>query len=187
MELITMYGKICSMLKPIPEKDRTAAHEIMREDSLCDFVDFCIDKGCFSSLATDQISYYRRFILDSIALIDADPMENYYENDPEKLGQLYDAVGMTEDVCQEISSADNSSAIQKILDAIHEKMHMGYSEEQLEVDFGTIGDDEDEGYYLSKLNGWGATPITEILAHEDEVDDEVLVDELDKFPIAHCF
>ena len=67
--------------------------------------------------------------------------------------------------------------INPILEAIKQKMEMGYDEAQLEVDFGEL--DECEGYYLSKVNGWGTTPITPILAVEGDFEDEDLIAELD--------
>lgn len=74
----------------------------------------------------------------------------------------------------------------RILQAIEEKQNIGYTEEQLEVDYGYIGNEENYGYYISKINGWGATPITEILAKEGEINETELVKELDKRNIAHC-
>ena len=77
--------------------------------------------------------------------------------------------------------------MEKILEAIKEKLNMGYTINNLEVDFGYPDDQtETEGYYLSKLNGWGATPITEVLCEESEVDFNKLVIELDKLRIAYC-
>lgn len=67
--------------------------------------------------------------------------------------------------------------INPILAAIKEKMEMGYDKAQLEVDFGEL--DECEGYYLSKVNGWGTTAITPILAVEGDFEDEDLIAELD--------
>lgn len=64
-----------------------------------------------------------------------------------------------------------------ILASIKEKMEMGYDKAQLEVDFGEL--DEREGYYLSKVNGFGTTPITPILAVEGDFEDEDLIAELD--------
>ena len=78
--------------------------------------------------------------------------------------------------------------MEKILQAIEKKRKIGYSNNQLEVDYGYPNDEaEEEGYYLSKLNGWGATPITDVLALDNEVNDEELIVELDKMDIAHCF
>lgn len=67
--------------------------------------------------------------------------------------------------------------INPILAAIKEKMEMGYDKAQLEVNFGEVG--ECEGYYLSKVNRFGTTPITPILAVEGDFDDEDLIAELD--------
>lgn len=79
--------------------------------------------------------------------------------------------------------------MQRILQAIEEKQNIGYAAEQLEVDYGYIGNENNEenyGYYISKINGWGATPVTEILAKEGEINETELVKELDKRNIAHC-
>lgn len=79
--------------------------------------------------------------------------------------------------------------MKRILQAIEEKQNIGYAKQQLEVDFGYIGNEnnpEDWGYYLSKINGWGVTPITEILSKEGDVDEKELIKELDKRNIAHC-
>ena len=67
--------------------------------------------------------------------------------------------------------------INPILEAINQKMEMGYDKSQLEVDFGEL--DECEGYYISKVNGWGTIPITPILAVDGEFEDEDLIAELD--------
>lgn len=79
--------------------------------------------------------------------------------------------------------------MKKILEAIEEKRNMGYSTNQLEVDYGYPNDEaEKEGYYLSELNAWGATPITDVIATEDDYINSVrLIAELDKMDIAHCF
>ena len=78
--------------------------------------------------------------------------------------------------------------MERILKAIQEKNEVGYSNNQLEVGFGYPNDEsETEGYYLSKLNGWGSTPITEVLALDGEINDNALIEELDKLDIAHCF
>lgn len=84
------------------------------------------------------------------------------------------------------AAGKNPAAIQRILREIDQKQDIGYAAEQLEVDYGYIEDEENKGYYLSKLNGWGTTPITEILAKEGELDETELIKELDKRKIAHC-
>ena len=72
---------------------------------------------------------------------------------------------------------EKNFGINTILLAIKQKIEMGYDKAQLEVDFGEL--DECEGYYISKVNGWGTTPITPILAVEGEFDDQDLIKELD--------
>lgn len=76
----------------------------------------------------------------------------------------------------------------KILEILQEKLNMGYGNNQLEVSFGYVDEEsETEGYYISKLNGWGSTPITEVLVSDGKVNDDELIKELDKLDIAHCF
>ncbi|WP_342759453.1 hypothetical protein [Kineothrix sedimenti] len=78
--------------------------------------------------------------------------------------------------------------MEKILTEINRKLETGYAALDLEVDFGyTNGNAEIEGYYLSKLNGRGSIPITEVLCGKEEVDTNLLIEELDKLDIWHCF
>ena len=72
---------------------------------------------------------------------------------------------------------EKNFGIKPILEAIKQKMEIGYDKSQLEVDFGEL--DECKGYYLSKVNGFGTTPITPILAVEGDFEDEDLITELD--------
>jgi len=76
--------------------------------------------------------------------------------------------------------------MEKILKAIDEKLQEGYSINNLEVDYG-CPDDElgKEGYYLSKLNGWGCFPITDILCDDTEVNDDELIAMLDKINVSY--
>lgn len=76
----------------------------------------------------------------------------------------------------------------KIIAAIEEKIKMGYSEYIIRVEFGKPYDDsEDEGYYLAKLNGWGSLPITDVLATENEIDDNQLIDQLEIMGIKYLW
>lgn len=71
----------------------------------------------------------------------------------------------------------------QIARAIRQKIEMGYDKAQLEVDFGEL--DECEGYYLSKVNGFGTTPITPILAVEGDFKDDDLIAKLEEMNIAY--
>lgn len=73
--------------------------------------------------------------------------------------------------------------IDQIIAAIEDKMKNGYIASGLEVIFGIIN--ENEGYYISKLNGWGSTPITQILAFEGSFEDKDLIAKLDEMNIAY--
>lgn len=79
---------------------------------------------------------------------------------------------------------DENFGLEKIINMLEEKMECGYAPQQLEVDFGML--DDTEGYYISKINGWGSTPITPILAVEGSFKDKELIKQLDDLNIAHC-
>lgn len=83
--------------------------------------------------------------------------------------------------------------MEKIMEAIKEKLRVGYGNNQLEVSFGSpnsLDIDDDgyvkEGYFIAKLNGFGSTPITDVLVGEGKIDDNELIRELDKLGIAYC-
>ena len=84
--------------------------------------------------------------------------------------------------------------LKRILEAIQEKMQNGYTALQLEVNYGVANElDKDsegypfEGFYISKLNGFGSTPITDVIAFDGQIDEERLIKELDKLGISYCF
>lgn len=80
--------------------------------------------------------------------------------------------------------------MERIMDILREKMVMGYRPGQLAVEFGILKDDGgnfiDEGYFISKVNELGYTPITGIIVHDGEVDDDGLIRELDKLGVVYC-
>lgn len=83
--------------------------------------------------------------------------------------------------------------MERILNGIKEKREMGYGNNQLEVVCGcpnSLDTDEDgyakEGYFIAKLNGFGSIPITDVLIPEGGVEDNRLIEELDKLGIAYC-
>lgn len=122
-------------------------------------------------------------------------MNSEYNVDDMIVGYLYGAMLFEDDLSGYEKSIKElveeyekrNFGLNKIIAALNEKMEIGYDKAQLEVDYGEL--DECEGYYISKLNGWngwGATPITPILATENDVDDDELIAELDKMGIAYC-
>lgn len=71
-----------------------------------------------------------------------------------------------------------------ILDTVKDKLDKCYAPEQLAVVYNVVGNDE--GYYIAKVNGWGLTAITEILAHDGEVNDMQLEREAKELGVA-CY
>lgn len=81
----------------------------------------------------------------------------------------------------------------EIIKTIKEKMKLGYGVNQLEVAYGVPNSQDTdaegyakEGYFIAKLNGFGSTPITNVLVFDGEIDDNKLIAELDKIGIAYC-
>ena len=72
---------------------------------------------------------------------------------------------------------------ERIIAAIKEKFEMGYDKSQIEVTFGMVK--TEEGYHLSKINGWGSTPITPILAANGEIKDNELISRLDTMGVSY--
>lgn len=74
----------------------------------------------------------------------------------------------------------------KIIKAIEDKINIGYGYHNLEVNFGYLEEGAvQEGYYLSKINGWGSIPITEVLCDEKDVNFKELILMLDELGIAY--
>lgn len=76
--------------KKLPENRVDEAVQIIQEDSLIDFLDFCEENNCFTE---KQATTLYDFII-----IFEDLSSNYHEFDQEKLIRLYDAVGILDSI-----------------------------------------------------------------------------------------
>lgn len=86
---VTCFERAMYLVKPLPEGKLREAVEIIQEDSFQDFLDFCIENGCFMKpqAATLYEGIITREDLDG----------NYWEKNPKKLATLYEAVGVTKE------------------------------------------------------------------------------------------
>ena len=89
---VTCYERVMHLVKPLPEDKLKEAYEITIEDSFDDFLDFCVENDCFSKNQSSTI-------FDGIVMWE-DIDGNYWEEDHDKLMDLYDRVGLTREVCE---------------------------------------------------------------------------------------
>jgi hypothetical protein len=85
-------GKIYNDQRIKKDKHKEAV-KIIQEWSFQDFLDFCVDNGCFT-----QMQSYTLY--DGILMWE-DLDGNYWEEDYIKLQELYDKVGITEEVFEQ--------------------------------------------------------------------------------------
>ena len=88
---VTCFDRVMHQVKPLPEEKLKEAYEIATEDSFIDLLDFCVDNSCFTKSQSDTI--YEGIVMWE------DLEGNYHEEDPDKLTNLYDKIGLTREVC----------------------------------------------------------------------------------------
>lgn len=87
---VTCFERVMHLVKPLPEEKHKEVVEIIQENSFQDFLDFCVENGCF-----DEMQSYTLY--DGIVMWES-LEDNYWEEDYDKLLQLYGKVGITKDV-----------------------------------------------------------------------------------------
>ena len=84
----TCFDRILHLIKPLETKEKLKeAKEVYEEFSFSEFLDFLVEQNCFTE-EVSQIIY--AFIVKWENLED-----NYWEEDPELLRELLDAIGLT--------------------------------------------------------------------------------------------
>ena len=86
---VTCFERAMYLVKPLPEEKLREAVEIIQEDSFQDFLDFCVENGCF--MKPQAATLYEGIVTWE------DLDGNYWEENPEKLATLYEAVGVTKE------------------------------------------------------------------------------------------
>lgn len=91
----TTYDRIIHGIKSksLEQDDITNAIRIIKEQTLQDLVDFCLEKGIISESQGDTIIGF--------ILMWEDLDGNYYEEDETKLVQFYEALGIEESMVRE--------------------------------------------------------------------------------------
>ena len=104
---VTCFQRVMNLVLKLPEHKQREAVRIIQEDSFIDFLDFCVANDCFSQSQSDTL-------YDGIVMWE-DLTGNYWEEDYDKLHELYDAVGITEDVFERFS--ENNPDVKEMTDA----------------------------------------------------------------------
>lgn len=85
-------------IKEISKENLKEAVKIYKEESFCDFLDFCQELGCF----TEQV----RTILYWSSLVYEDLEGSYFEEDLSKVNEILDNLGLTNKIFVEYSEED---------------------------------------------------------------------------------
>ena len=88
----TCFDRVIYLIKKLPESKLKEAYEITLDYGLRELMEFCVDNDCFNERQSDVL--YCHIIMWE------DLDGNYYEEDYDKLQELYDAIGLTKEVCE---------------------------------------------------------------------------------------
>lgn len=92
---VTCFDRVIHLVKELPKNKLKEAVEIIQEYSFEDFLEFCVDNNCFTKEQSNTL--YEGIVMWE------DLDGNYWEEDYDKLHELYDKVGITEDVLTQFS------------------------------------------------------------------------------------
>lgn len=87
---ITCFDRVIHLTQKLPANKLEEAVELITEYSFMDLLEFCVDNKCFTK---EQSNTLYDFII-----VWEDLDGNYYEEDYDKLSELYEAIGVTEEV-----------------------------------------------------------------------------------------
>jgi hypothetical protein len=105
---VTCFERVMHLVKELPKDKYEEAIEIIQDCSFEDFLDLCIENNCFTKEQSSTL-------YDGIVMWE-DLDGNYWEEDYDKLYELYDKVGITEDVLEQFTEDSNVNERQKIYD-----------------------------------------------------------------------
>ena len=90
---VTCFDRVMHLVKELPKDKLKDGVEVAQEYSFQEFLDFLVECGCFTESQSSTL-------YDGIVMWE-DLEGNYWEEDFDKLHELYDAVGLTEEVWDE--------------------------------------------------------------------------------------
>lgn len=92
---VTCFERVMNLVMPLSKDKHKEAVEIIQEYSFQDFLDFCVENGCFTKMQSYTL-------YDGIVMWE--DLDGYYwEEDYDKLFELYDRVGITEEVFEQFT------------------------------------------------------------------------------------
>ena len=132
---ITCFQRVMYLVKKLPECKQREAVRIIQEYSFIDFLDFCVANDCFSQSQANTL-------YDGIVMWE-DLDGNYWEEDYEKLHELYDAVGITKCVfekfdennpdAKEMTEAERKELEKQIQEVLQKSVGSDYVRTMLET------------------------------------------------------
>lgn len=91
---VSCFDRVMNLVKPLPANKIRDAVEVTTEYSFSDFLDFCVENNCFTESQSSTL-------YDGIVMWE-DLEGNYWEEDHDKLMDLYDRVGLTREVVNDL-------------------------------------------------------------------------------------
>ena len=87
---VTCFDRVTHLVQPLPNDKLEEAVEVIQECDFVEFLDFCVENNCFNS-------HQSQTIYEGIVMWE-DFEGNYWEEDRVKLLDLYDRIGVTDEV-----------------------------------------------------------------------------------------
>lgn len=92
---VTCFDRVMYLVEELPKDKHEEAVKLITEYSFEEFLNFCVDNGCFTKGQSNTL-------YDGIVMWE-DLESNYWEEDCDKLMELYDKVGITEEVFEQFA------------------------------------------------------------------------------------
>lgn len=92
---VTCFDRVMHLVEELPKDKYKEAVEIIQEYNFIDFLDFCVENNCFTEAQSTTL--YEGIVMWE------DLDGNYWEEDYDKLHELYDKVGITEEVFEQFT------------------------------------------------------------------------------------
>lgn len=90
---VTCFDRVMHLVNKLPKDKHKEAVEIIQEYNLIDFLDFCVENNCFTE--SQSTTLYEGIVMWE------DLDGNYWEEDYDKLHELYEKIGITEEVFEQ--------------------------------------------------------------------------------------
>ena len=96
---VTCFDRVMNLVKPVPEEKKNELCELITDYGFQDILDFGVENECFSEGQASTL--YEGIVMWE------DFDGNYYEEDEDKLNDLYERMGVTVDDVRKWQSENN--------------------------------------------------------------------------------